>query len=190
MNSLEFPTNSFCRLFSLVCIAFDKRNSNADKLTNFTNLVLLQTVPTVTAQWIDVGKLRGWFCWTTSNLHMLWRSATLTKYFSGLHTLHLKRGNPTASQRVITHSTVLPLLETSRFFSVYFIRMSSTKFTLLGFKNPRCVLALSVRVTKGNKLLRLRRSPLKSITPLLSANILSGERYISIACISVLLWSF
>lgn len=62
------------------------------------------------------GSYKGWFCWTTSNLGMLWRFATLTEYFSGLHTLHLKRGNPTASQRVIRHSTVLLLLEKSRFF--------------------------------------------------------------------------
>jgi len=116
MNSLAFPANLFCRLFSLVCLAFDKRDSNPDKLTNFANLLLPQTVPTVTAQWADVGELRGWFCWTTSNLDMLWRFATLTEYFYGLHTLHLKRDNPTASQRVIRHSTVLPLLETSRFF--------------------------------------------------------------------------
>jgi hypothetical protein len=135
MNSFEFPTNLFCPLFSLVFLAFDKRDSNADKLTNSANLLLPQTVPTVSAQWIDVGKLRGWFFWTISNLDMLWSLATLTEYCSGLHTLHLKRGNPTANQRVIRHSTVLPLLETSRFFSVYFTRMSSTKFTLLVFKN-------------------------------------------------------
>jgi len=148
MNSLEFPANLFCRLFSLVCLAFDKRDCNADKLRNFADLLLPQTVPTVTAQWIDVGKLRVWFCWTTSNLDMLWRFETLTEYFSGLHTLHLKRGNPTANQRVIRHSTVLPLLESSRFFSVHFIGTVSIKLTFLGFKNPRCVLALSVGITK------------------------------------------
>jgi hypothetical protein len=50
MNSFELRTNSFCPLFSLACLAVDIRDSNGDKLTNLTNLLLPQTVQTGTAQ--------------------------------------------------------------------------------------------------------------------------------------------